>query len=225
MSLLTQLRQRIEATIDDELKPARERIRSASDSNDETEIAAVRQQLANIQAEIAALESASPAELVRRGMTAEKAVAKSDALSKSAGPLEEKERSLQAEISASRSSLAADFKLIRACLTPLNHETEILLTGEIGAQLCSMIDTSRLDVFHELDGGRFSQIWTATLAAIILEKRMFAIRHAAEDDAKLIAVLDEILQEPIPALVRNPVELPYNRNSRLVSTIEQILSK
>lgn len=226
MSLLTQLRQKIQETIDNELKPARERIRSASDNNNETEIAAVRQQLADIRADIAALESASPTELVRRGMTAEKAVAKSDALTKSAQSLEEKERSLQVEISAIRSGLAADFKLIRDRLTPLNYETEILLTGEIGAQLCSMIDTSRLDVFHELEGGRFNQIWTSTLAAVILEKRKFAIRQAAQDgESQLIAVLDEILQEPIPALVRNPIELPYNRNSRLVSTIEEILSR
>ena len=222
MSDLTRLRQKIETTITNELKPARERIRSASDSSS-SELVKVREELLGARSDIAALESASPAELIRRGMTAKEAVAKSDDLAKTVKPMEERERALLGEMSRSQSNLKSDFNLIRRLLAPLTFEAEIVLQAEIAALLCAMIDGTQVDILYELEGGKFDRLFKSTIAAWILDSRHRAIRTAAEDK-QFLAVADEILEEPIPKLMRNPAEFPHHPNSRLARTIKQVLT-
>jgi hypothetical protein len=223
MSLLTLLREKIAKSIKTELKPAMQRVQAASDAN-QVELTNVQGQLAEVRSKIVAFESATPAELIRRGITAEKAVAQSDELARSAIPLEERERVLLGEIQLARSRCQADVSLICSLVKPLTDATEMLLRAQIAAELSSMIEPSRIDVLHELEAGRFGEMFRSTIAAEVIERRRSAIRAATEED-QFLAVAFEILEEPIPELARNPVEVPDNRNSMLVKSIRHLLER
>ena len=223
MSLLIQLRQKIEATVENELKPARERIRNATDKN-QAELASVRDELARRRDEISALETASPAELVRRGLTAESAVAASDKLAKLVSKLEEKERALDEKVSGERSAIESDFGVIRKLLLPLTYDTELLLQAEVAALFSSIIDPNQIDVLYQLRSGSLDRFWRWSIVASIIHDRRRAIERA-ETREQILSVADQILADPIPRLKQKAEELPDNPNAAMIQHIKQALSR
>lgn len=207
----------------EELRSARERIRENTSLIDatEAELTKVRDQLVGLRQRIAALDSGTPADLHRRGITAAAAVTESDNLSKEAAAFSERQSAQEAKLGSARNNVTNDLKLIRGILPTLNYDVEILLKAQIGARLCAMIDGTRLDVLHELEKGRFDQLFRSTSAAAILQNRQLFVRNADSPEA-LIAVADAVLAQPIPALLCNPEELPDDKDSSLVRYIAEI---
>jgi hypothetical protein len=222
MSLLIQLRQKIAATISNELKPARERIRSATNKN-QADLASVREELSRRRGEIRALETATPTELVRRGLTAEGAVAESDKLAQVVSSLEEKERALFEKVSGERSAIETDFRVIRELLTPLTDDTSLLLQAELAALVCSITDPDQ-DVLHQFSQGGFDRFWPLSIVASIMHDRRRLITHA-ETQEQILSVADQILADPIPKLKQAPEELPNHPNAQLIQWIGQALRR
>lgn len=216
------LRKKIEATFK-ELRDARERIRVLPATEEDRALEKVRADLADVRSQIGTLESASPTELIRRGLTAEQAVSESDGLSKKAQQLAEREGTLSEKISRKQSDYASNVSLIRRLFLPATYQTEVLLRAEVAGLLLSVVDGSQIDIPWEMESGAFHHFVRSAVAIRIISDRQVLLKRRAESTEELIALLDEALQEPIPRLIRNPAVLPDDQNSMLTRTISQMI--
>lgn len=220
-NLVQQLQEKVEKTVRETLRPARDRIQAASPQS-QSDLADVQQQLADLRGQVAALESASPVQLVQRKLTPERAVEAINGLTTQIAKLAEKESSLRADVSFEEASVATDFSSLRKAIQPLCFQTETLLGAQIACMFVAMTDSSRMDPFWELEQGRFSHFISSTVAGNIASDRVVRSRRINSNE-DLLALVDEILVEPIPELMRSPAELPTDRDKRMVDSIYLLL--
>jgi hypothetical protein len=223
MSLLIRLRQKIEATITNELKPARERLRSTADKN-QTELVSIRDELSRRRDEVKTLELATPAELVRRGLTAQEAVAESDKIAKVVSKLQEQESSLADRVSSERAARDADFAVIRKLLPPLVGDTTLLLQAELVALVNAIVDTNHFDSFYHLNQGDLAPLWRASLVNSIMSARKFALDRELSRE-QLLVLVDQVLVDPIPTLKQAPQELSDDPNANMLQWLKDAVNR
>lgn len=202
----------------------RDRIRAnlANIADHEERYQKLTTQAASTRADAAELETASVVALQRRGLEPSDAVKQVDELSAKASELHEQISPIEQELNGLRSSVTVDRAELRDFVHQFNWDLRLFEQAQLAATVCSWVDTTALDVLHELTAGRFDNLFGSTIVAGIIddrEKSLSQIDAFADPLKKLLSIADDILKEPIPDLARNPAELPDSRSNRFIATL------
>src|SRR5207237_4749721 len=133
----------------------------------------------------------------------EEAVTRINTLAAESNRLGGREAELQELIT--KTDVEEDFSNTLADLKRFGYDSELFLHARLVALLSSMVDTSEIDVAWESEGHRRLDIMGHTMAAKIAADRRRRIDRITTVE-ELLSFLDEVLQEPLLRLQRNPEE-------------------
>lgn len=197
------------------------------------DLATNRAERSALETEHARIEGASAVELHRLALTPEQAAKKSDAIGKKAAAALSSENEASSNVQEMDATVFADLKRIEKLLKPFIDQAELLSHAELLALLCGIVDPSRKDVLSNFGPAETHDFFRCTFVADIHAKRKDAFKgylarswdSVAERANLLFAIVDGILEEPLPSLARAEAVLPEQeqRNSRFIQSLQSLL--
>lgn len=192
------------------------------------EVEKISSERQSYEAERAAIESASAVQLSRLKLDPATAVKRSDDFAEKARAALEREKAAQAKQAEFGNGISTDFAQLEELLFLVVRNSRLLAEAEFIALLYSWMsaDTDVLYNFQKNDN-----LFRRTVAGEILTNRTYQIEkqitsaNISEEgkQEKLLALADQIIAEPVPALARRPAEIPDNvkNSSNFVTAIAE----
>lgn len=218
------LKAKIDAAVA-ELTSLRDRLRTNATEAEkaQAELISTRAERTAAEAERGKIEAASATELHRLSLTPAQAVVKSDALAKKAAAALSMEQEAEAKAASLTEAKASDFSRIRSLVNPLIGNARLLSQAQLMALLCSVVDSSQMDVMWTFEREP-SNFFRSTFVHSIHTQREQSLkqyeRHGNAED--LLRLVDEILSEPIPTLARAEAKLPEKSSSNLMRDLSTV---